>query len=162
MRVTFLLLMVSIFFICWKKRFVLVYFSLIILAISIQAKQFPREDEWTAEWHKPTTFLVYILLVCANVNTLWCKLSHVLVVEKGLIFESSISKKCFSIIPFNFTMSFDIYFQMLPTWKVLSSICWQMRITYKWIFTAFLWSFSKQDMIFWTALLVCREMNLLL
>ena len=101
LRVKFLLLMVSIFFICWMKRFVLLYFSSIILAKSMQARPFPREDEWTAEWHKPAKFLVYILLVGANVNTLWCKLSHLLVVERALFFESSVSEKCFSIIPFN-------------------------------------------------------------
>jgi hypothetical protein len=67
----------------------------------MQARPFPREDEWTAEWHKLAKFRVYIVLFGANVNTLWCKLSHLFVVERGLIFESSVSEKCFSIIPFN-------------------------------------------------------------
>jgi hypothetical protein len=97
-RMAFLLFLVSIFFICWMKGSVLLYLSPIIFAKLMQARPFPREDEWTTEWHKPAKFRVYIVLFGANVNTLWCKLSHLFVVEWRLIFESSVSEKCFSII----------------------------------------------------------------
>jgi hypothetical protein len=52
---TFLLFLVLIFFICWMKVSVLLYLSPIIFAKLMQARPFPREDEWTAEWHKPAT-----------------------------------------------------------------------------------------------------------
>ena len=158
----FLLLMVSIFFICWIKRFVLLYFSSIIVAKSMQARPFPREDEWTAEWHKPAKYIVYILLVGENVNTLWCKLSHLMVVERGLIVESSDSEKCFSMIPFNFTTPLIFSSKCFPHGRCLVEYVYKCALHTSEYLRQFLWSFSKLDMIFWTALPVCREMNLLL
>jgi hypothetical protein len=140
LRVAFLLLMISIFCICWMKWSVLLYYSPIILAKLIQARPFPREDEWTTEWHKPANYLVYIVLFGANVNTLWCKL-----------FESSVSEKCFSIIPFNFTISFIFSSKCFPYGRCLVEYACKCASHTSEYLRQFLWSFAKQDMIFWTS-----------
>jgi hypothetical protein len=144
----FLLFLVSIFFICWMKGSVLLYLSPIIFAKLMQARPFPREDEWTAEWHKPAKFRVYIVLFGANVNTLWCKLSHLFVVERRLIFESSVSEKCFSIIPFNFTMSFILSSKCFPYGRCLVEYVCKCALHTREYMRQFLWSFAKQEFIF--------------
>ena len=49
--------------ICKINKSVLLYLSPIIFAKLMQAMPFPREDEWTTEWHKPAKFRVSYSLV---------------------------------------------------------------------------------------------------